>query len=73
LRRPPKNSATGQDAKLAGTVIETAPPTDNPYQGAAFFNLDITEVVLSYVGTPADHLVIESWHPGHGIQRRIAR
>jgi hypothetical protein len=61
------------DAKLAGTVIEAAPPADNPYQAAGFFKLDITEVVLSYVGTPADHLVIESWHPGHGIQRSIAR
>ena len=31
---------------------------------------DITEVSLTYVGDPADHLVIESWHPGRGWQRR---
>ena len=58
------------DAKLAGTVVETAPPPDNPYQGAGFFKIDITEVALTYVGTPADHLVIESWHAGQGWRRR---
>jgi hypothetical protein len=58
------------DAKLAGTAVETAPPAGNPYQGAGFFKLDITEVALTYVGTPADHLVIESWHAGRGWQRR---
>jgi len=58
------------DAKLAGTAAETAPPAGNPYQGAGFFKLDITEAALTYVGTPADHLVIESWHAGRGWQRR---
>jgi hypothetical protein len=69
---PPKDdvSAWPGDAKLAGTLIETAPPDDNPFPGAGFFKLDITEVVLTYVGTPADHLVIESWHPGRGWRRR---
>jgi hypothetical protein len=50
--------------------VETAPPAGNPYQGAGFFKLDITEVALTYVGTPADHLVIESWQAGRGWQRR---
>src|SRR5215211_5503843 len=44
------------DAKLAGTAIETSPSPDNPHEGASF-TIDITEVVLTYVGTPADHLV----------------
>jgi hypothetical protein len=57
------------DAKLAGTVVETSAPPDNPHGGAAF-TIDITDVVLTYVGTPADHLVIETWHPGRGWQRR---
>ena len=61
------------DAKLAGTVVGIAPPADNPYQGAGFFKLDITEVALTYVGTPADHLVIESWHADRGWQRRTRR
>ena len=61
------------DAKLAGTVVETGPPAGNAQPGAGFFRLDITEVVLTYVGTPADHLVIESWHPGRGWQHRTRR
>jgi hypothetical protein len=58
------------DAKLAGTLIETpAPPGDTP-EGASFFRMDIAEAVLSYLGTPPDHLVIESWHDGPGWRRQ---
>lgn len=60
------------DAKLAGLAVETGPPGQDDEQGAAF-RIDITEVVLTYVGTPADHLVIESWQPGRGWQRRTRR
>lgn len=72
---PPKHdmSAWPGDAKLAGTLVETAPPAGDPHEGAGSFKLDITEVVLTYVGTPADHLVIESWHPGRGWRRRTRR
>jgi hypothetical protein len=28
--------------------------------------VDITEVVLTRVGDPPDHLVIEAWHEGKG-------
>ena len=69
---PPKDdpgSGLG-DAKMSGSLIEIQPPPDTPYEGAEFFKLDITEVVLTYVGTPADHLVIESWHAGRGWERR---
>ena len=51
------------DAKVAGTVVEISP-------AGGHFRLDVTEVVLTYVGDPADHLVIESWHAGRGHQRR---
>ncbi|MGI8826717.1 MAG: response regulator [Chloroflexota bacterium] len=37
------------------------------------FRINITEVVLTRVGEPADHLVIESWHDGRGFQRRERR
>jgi hypothetical protein len=72
---PPTGDPDGWpgDAKLAGTAMEIDPPADNPHQGAGFFKLDITEVVLTYVGTPADHLVIESWHPMRSRQRRTRR
>lgn len=57
------------DAKLAGSLIETTPP-EAAQDGGGSFKIDITEVVLTYVGTPADHLVIESWHPGSGWRRQ---
>lgn len=61
------------DAKLAGLAAEVPPPADTAYVGAGFSRMDITEVVLTYVGEPRDHLVIESWHPGVGLRRRTAR
>jgi hypothetical protein len=72
---PPKHdmSTWPGDAKLAGRLIQTRQPAGDPNEGAGSFKLDITEAVLTYVGTPADHLVIESWHPGRGWQRRTRR
>ncbi len=69
---PPKGdpSSGPGDAKMAGSLVEIDPPLDNPHAGAGFFKLNITEVALTYVGTPADHLVIESWHGHRGWQRR---
>ena len=53
------------EAKVAGHGVEV--PTDD---GSHRFTIDITEVVLTRVGSPADHLVIESWHPGRGLESR---
>jgi len=61
--------AWGGEAKIAGRGIETGEPEG----GAHRFVIDISEVVLTRVGEPADHLVIESWHPGRGLERRIRR
>ena len=66
---PPDDGAWPGDAKLAGTVVETDPPSRGGPPGA-HFKVDITEVVLTYVGTPADHLVVESWHPDRGLVRQ---
>jgi len=60
------------DAKLAGRVLPVADP-ENTTHGGHRFRVEITEVVLSRVGDPADHLVIESWHEGRGFQRRMRR
>jgi hypothetical protein len=56
------------DAKIAGRAVEVAAPA-NEDEPAHRFKLDITEVVLTRVGRPADHLVIESWHEGRGLDR----
>jgi hypothetical protein len=70
IEAPDDNPDWPGDAKLAGTLVETPPPADNTYPGAGFFRINITEVTLTYVGTPPDHLVIESWHPQVGWKRR---
>jgi hypothetical protein len=59
------------EAKLAGRAVEVTDPTraDQPHR----FRIDITEVVLTRIGRPADHLVIESWHPGRGLRQRQRR
>jgi hypothetical protein len=71
LEPPPDDpSDWAGDAKLSGRLVGTDPPANNPVAGAAFFVLDISEAVLTYVGRPADHLVIETWDEVHGFRRR---
>jgi Pyridoxamine 5'-phosphate oxidase len=62
IEPPPDPQAWPGDAKVAGLAVETDTP------GA--FRFDIREAVLVYVGDPADHLVIETWHPDRGHTRR---
>jgi hypothetical protein len=66
------------DAKVAGTAREITDPQDkqrlfpegiDPGESHLFF-ADVTEVVVTRLGEPADHIVIESWHPGRGYERR---
>ena len=61
------------DAKLAGTAIEIPPPADDEFPGSGHFRMDLKEVALTYVGEPADHLVIESWDTTHGYRRRTRK
>ncbi len=56
------------DARIAGRAVEVVGSTDD--EPAHRFKVDITEVVLIRVGRPADHLVIESWHEGRGLERK---
>jgi hypothetical protein len=65
---PDDESAWVGDAKIAGRAVEVT-DKEQP-DGSHSFRVDITEVVLTKVGTPADHLLIESWHPDRGLQRR---
>jgi hypothetical protein len=55
------------DAKIAGRAVETSDP-DRSEDGGHAFRVDVSEVVLTRVGVPADHLVIESWHEGRGLR-----
>jgi hypothetical protein len=58
------------DAKVFGTAHEIASAEDAEGDEASHrFRIDIEEVVLTRVGVPADHLVIEVWRPGRGLAR----
>ncbi|HET9128800.1 MAG TPA: pyridoxamine 5'-phosphate oxidase family protein [Propionibacteriaceae bacterium] len=67
---PPAGGDPGSwcgDAKISGTAHEVAGADDGG--DADRFGVEIGEVVLTRVGTPADHLVIEVWTPGAGLVR----
>ncbi|MGH3281878.1 MAG: pyridoxamine 5'-phosphate oxidase family protein [Trebonia sp.] len=59
------------DAKITGRAIELPAGSRSP-EGSEWFMVDVGEVVLTTMGDPADHLVIESWKSGCGrkTQRR---
>jgi Pyridoxamine 5'-phosphate oxidase len=57
------------DAKVAGRVQEVTEPGANSHR----FRLDITELVVTGLGDPPDHIVIESWHEGRGLSRKERR
>jgi hypothetical protein len=65
------------DAKVAGRVEEIADPArkaavwgdEAPSGEAHLFRADIGELVVTRLGDPRDHLVIESWHEGGGVTR----
>jgi Pyridoxamine 5'-phosphate oxidase len=57
------------DAKIAGRAIEVVEVV-NAGEAAHRFRVDVTEVVFIRVGLPSDHLVIESWHEGRGLERK---
>ncbi|MDA8045814.1 MAG: pyridoxamine 5'-phosphate oxidase [Actinomycetota bacterium] len=55
------------DAKIHGKAVEVQQHTGP--SGSDRFLIDLNEVVITRVGTPADHLIIEAWHPGRGVDR----
>jgi hypothetical protein len=58
------------DAKLAGTLVAVPPPGESAIGGAGYFRLDLTEVVVTSVDQAKGLLIVESWHPGRGYERR---
>ena len=62
-------SAWPGEAKVAGVAVDVSDPAAK--DGSHRFRIDITEVVHTAVG--GDHLVIRSWHPGRGVERRERR
>ena len=75
LDPPDDPTAWPGDAKLTGRAVEIDDPErlrklgagDDP-AGAHVFRVDITELVHTRVGDPADHLVIDLWQEGKGLR-----
>ena len=65
---PPEEDpgAWSGEAKLSGRVVELAA---GPEQASDRFRVDVADVVLTRVGTPPDHLVIERWTRDLGLVR----
>ena len=69
---PPQDDPTtwAGDAKISGRV-ESARPGDSGDETPPFFRVDITELVLTRLDEPGENLVIESWHPGRGVETTL--
>lgn len=86
---PDEPAAWEGDAKLTGRAEEITDPAQvRAFLGAAdqstgegelrpgsfhLFRVDVTEVVLTRVGDPPDHLVIDLWREGQGLRRTKRR
>lgn len=69
------------DAKMSGRAIEVhdvaikervfseAPGPGGDLAGVPLFRLDLDDVVVTRMGEPADHLVVELWRPGQPLQQ----
>jgi Pyridoxamine 5'-phosphate oxidase len=81
LDPPDDPTAWAGDAKLAGRAVEVDDPAlKQRFAGGGgqpdeshLFRVDVTEVVHTRVGDPADHLVIELWQPGREVRRMERR
>jgi Pyridoxamine 5'-phosphate oxidase len=77
---PPEEESTwAGDAKLAGRAVEitdeatVAAVTEGAPGPSHVFRVDVSELVLTRVGDPADHLVIQSWSESNGLRRMERR
>jgi hypothetical protein len=66
--RAVEHTDEGTKAAFSG-VVKDATGEDVPPGPYHFFSIDVQEAVLTRVGDPADHLVIETWREGRGISR----
>jgi Pyridoxamine 5'-phosphate oxidase len=67
---PPADVRTwAGDGKLSGIAVAVPPPDGMP--AGAYFELDITEAVLTSIAPSGTELRIESWHPGRGYRERL--
>ena len=63
---PEENREWIGESKLAGRAV--AVPNDDPEDDSHTFRIDVDEAVFTHLNDAGDRLVIESWHPGRGIE-----
>ena len=69
LEPPPDPRQWPGDGKLSGIAVPVPPPDGMP--DGSYFELDITEAVLTTIAPSGEELRIESWHPGRGYEERF--
>jgi hypothetical protein len=69
LEPPPDPREWPGDGKLSGTAVPVPPPAGMP--DGSYFEVELTEAVLTSIAPSGDRLRIESWHPGRGYQERL--
>ena len=57
------------EAKVAGTVRAETRTSEHDGEQYHQFVADITEAVLVHLNEERTKLVVESWHPGRGVER----
>ena len=57
------------DAGAMTALVEGDARHEDGAPAGHVFRVDVTELMLIKIGDPADHLVIESWHDGRGVER----
>ena len=77
---PDDPAAWAGDAKLSGRAVEVEDPellrklgAGDEAETAHLFRVDVTELVHTRVGDPADHLVIDLWQEGKGLSSHQRR
>jgi Pyridoxamine 5'-phosphate oxidase len=73
LHSPSIEASWAGDAKVSGRAEEVTDPDVKAKivgegSDAHAFRLDVDELVVVRLGDPRDHLVIESWHEGRGLE-----
>jgi Pyridoxamine 5'-phosphate oxidase len=76
LDPPDDPTAWTGDAKLSGRAVEVDDPAllkelgaGDQADSAHLFRVDVTELVLTRVGDPPDHLVLDVWQADRGLRR----
>ena len=72
---PADPAAWAGDAKLAGRAVAVDDPqrlksmSDGGDGSGVLYRIDIKEAVLTGMGDPPDHLLVQVWTPGRGLRR----